>query len=88
MNQQYYRDIKFLFIGDEEIYKIIGVGNTQVEFYPKERERKATSVVYIMNRTEGEEKLLTATAFRPDLKSFLNVISKHKARTFAQSMQF
>lgn len=37
INQQYYQDIKFLFIGDEEIYKIIQVGNTLVEFYPKER---------------------------------------------------
>jgi hypothetical protein len=88
INRQYYRDIKFLFIGDEEIYKIIQVGNTQVEFYPKERERKSASLVYIMNRTDAEEKLLTATAFRADLKSMLNVISKHKARTFAESMQF
>lgn len=36
----------------------------------------------------GEEKLLTTLSFRADLKSMLNVISKHKARKFAESMQF
>jgi hypothetical protein len=30
INQQYFHDIKFLFIGDEDIYKIIEVNNTIV----------------------------------------------------------
>jgi hypothetical protein len=84
INQQYFHDIKFLFIGDEDIYKIIEVNNTIVEFYERERERKGEAVIYIMNREDdGQEKLLIASSFRPDLKSMLNIISKHKARKFA-----
>lgn len=42
-----------------------------------------------MNRQKGgDEKLLTTLFFSADLKSMLNVISKHKARRFAESMQF
>lgn len=40
INQQYFQDVKFLFIGDEEIYKILEVNQTIVDFYQKERDRR------------------------------------------------
>lgn len=89
VNQQYFQDIKFLFIGDENIYKIIEVNSTIVDFYEKEKQKRGASVIYIMNKDiNGEEKLLATYSFKPDLKSILNIISKHKARKFAESMQF
>ena len=46
-------------------------------------------MIYIMNKdSNGDEKLLATYSYRPDLKSILNIISKHKARKFAESMQF
>lgn len=50
INRQYFNDVKFLFVGGEDIYKIVQVNNTIVEFYEKEEQRKTEPAVYIMAR--------------------------------------
>jgi hypothetical protein len=71
-------------VGDEEIYKILEVNQTIVDFYRKDRDRREQSAIYIMGReVNGEEKLINSFSWETDLKSILNIIAKNKARTFA-----
>lgn len=50
LSPSYFRDVKFLFIGAEDIYSLLQSGNTLIEFYPKERERSEESGIYVFAR--------------------------------------
>lgn len=71
------------------MYKIAEVNNTIIEFYEKEMARREESLIYIMARqNDGKERLISTLSYKADLNSLLNIIAKHKARKFAESMQF
>jgi len=39
LSPNYFKDVKFLFIGSEDIYSLLENSKTEIEFYPKERSR-------------------------------------------------
>jgi hypothetical protein len=48
-----------------------------------------TSGIYILAReADGSERFLNSLPYKADLNSILRIISKHKARKFAASLQF
>lgn len=78
-----------MFIGEKDIYNLLEVNKTVIELYEKERERGVESAVHIVAKEiDGTDKLITSLPFKADMSSILRIISKHKARKFASSMQF
>ena len=89
LNPSYFKDVKFLFIGNEDIYSLLESNKTAIEFYPKERESSEESAIYVFAReSNGSEKLISAIKYSPNLNSVLRIISKHRARKFASEIQF
>lgn len=77
-----------MFIGLKDIYDLLETNQTIVQFYEKEATRTDQSMIYVFARDEGEEKMISAIPYKSDLTSILRIISKHKARKFASSIQF
>lgn len=50
INQNYFGDIKFLFIGDKQIYDLLQSSSTIIEFYEKEKERSNDTSIFIMTK--------------------------------------
>jgi len=46
-------------------------------------------MIYIIAKeTDNSQKLVSSLSYKPNLNSILRIITKHKARKFASSMQF
>lgn len=90
ISSMYFDDVKFLFVGEKKIYDPLTENETIIEFYNKESERsRKEPAIYVFARDmDGSERMLNSMPLKADLPSILKLISKHKARVFASSIQF